>query len=78
MTGILIIFMLVILALIVLVVVCARATNDYRERENDQYYDKEGNHSYYERSIIEKRNFTRKHPEIKGLRTFRRLFSRHG
>ena len=45
--------------------------------EHSYYHDEDGNHSYYERSIIEKKEFARRNPSVSPqiLRTFRRLFS---
>lgn len=47
------------------------------EDPEEDFYDEDGNHIYYERSLIKKRKYAREHPEEEGeLRTFRRLFSR--
>lgn len=47
-----------------------------QEENNDRVYlNSDGNHEYYDRSLIEKNRFLRKHPEAKGkLRTLSRLF----
>ncbi len=74
MTGILITFMIVILAIVLLIYIGVRFSGNYREKENDKFYNQDGDHCYYERSIIEKKEFARKHPGVKGLRTFKRLF----
>lgn len=39
------------------------------------YYDEDGNHRYYERSLIEKLYYKRKHPDYGPIRSFRKLFS---
>ncbi len=52
-------------------------SNNSEEDPEADFYDDEGNHIYYERSLIKKRKYAREHPdEAGGLRTFRRLFSR--
>lgn len=39
-----------------------------------QYYDQNGDHIYYERSLIEKKEIKKRFPHIKNLRSFSRLF----
>ena len=41
------------------------------------FLDKDGNHQYYERSLIEKKRFLREHKEVREeeLRSFRRFFN---
>lgn len=52
-------------------------SNNSEEDPEADFYDEDGNHLYYERSLIKKRKYAREHPdEASGLRTFRRLFSR--
>ncbi len=52
-------------------------SNNSEEDPEADFYDDEGNHIYYERSLIKKRKYAREHPdEANGLRTFRRLFSK--
>lgn len=48
--------------------------DDSEERE--PFIDDDGNHIYYERSIIEKKEFLKENPEVneEELRTFSRLF----
>ncbi|MDE5813175.1 MAG: hypothetical protein K2H72_02715 [Muribaculaceae bacterium] len=41
--------------------------------EDRDYRDQDGNHVYYDKSIIEKKRFSRLHPKD-AARTFRRLF----
>lgn len=74
MTGIFIVFMTIILLLVILLMVAAGRHKGDDERDNAPYLDEDGDHSYYDRGLIEKKEFQRKHPEIKGVRTFRRLF----
>lgn len=50
-----------------------------REEENEELFlDDDGNHIYYERSIIRKKQYLRMHPEIREeeLRTMTRFFRR--
>lgn len=43
--------------------------------DGDEYLDSDGDHEYYDRSLIEKKEYMRRHPETRGkLRTFSRLF----
>lgn len=49
----------------------------YRENDIDkQYFDEEKRHTYYERSLIEKEEFHKSNPGVKGVRTIRALFSK--
>ncbi len=41
---------------------------------DSQYYDQNGDHIYYERSLIEKKEFRKRFPHIKNLRSFSRMF----
>ncbi len=43
---------------------------------DSQYYNADGDHIYYDRSLIEKKQFLRRFPHIKNLRSISRLFSR--
>ncbi len=44
---------------------------------DSQYYDENGDHIYYDRSLKEKKEYTRRNPgEAKRIRTLRSLFSR--
>ncbi len=43
---------------------------------DSQYYNADGDHIYYDRSLIEKKQFLRHFPHIKNLRSLSRLFSR--
>ena len=43
---------------------------------DSQYYDQNGDHIYYERSLIEKKHFKQKSPQITELRTIKGLFRR--
>lgn len=74
MTGIFIIFMTVILAILLMIAVCGR--NGDGERNNAPFINGDGDHEYYDRGLIEKKEFKKRHPEVKDLRTFRRLFRR--
>ncbi len=51
--------------------------NSEEEDPEADLYDEEGNHIYYDRSLIKKRKYAREHPdEADDLRTFRHLFFR--
>lgn len=45
--------------------------------EHSFYHDEDGLHVYYDRSLIEKINFLRRHPSIplKSIRSLKRLFT---
>ena len=76
MAKIFIIFLIVIFLLAVMVTV-AVALRSRREAEGDDpYLDENGNHVYYNRSIIKKEEFRRQNPGERNIRTLRRLFSR--
>lgn len=70
-----IIFMLIILGAALSVTLIAAIRNRHRKVDDSQYYDSEGNHVYYDRSSIKKREFSKRHPEVKDVRTFKRLFN---
>ncbi len=74
---ILIIYLLLIFLLFVLVNFLIKHHFKKDLIEDDKvYYDEDGNHRYYERSLIEKLYFMRKYPDCDSLRTFKSLFSR--
>lgn len=79
MVQIFIIFLIIILMLgaIIGAAVGLRShrTRDLPDDFDEQYYNEEGNHIYYDRSRIEKEEFIRKHPGEKP-RSLSRLFSR--
>ena len=68
------IIILVMLA-VVLAIALAVSLKGGRETDDDDcdYRDQDGNHVYYDESIIEKKRFSRLHPK-EAARTFRRLF----
>lgn len=49
-------------------------TTEDEERLDREYRDEDGDHFYYDQSIIEKKEFRRRFPDVRGLRTFSRLF----
>lgn len=65
-----------LLVLVLLGIVAYRAKLHFKRNlceENKMYYDEDGNHRYYERSLIEKLHYMRKHPECQQLRSIRGL-----
>ncbi len=42
---------------------------------DSQYYNADGDHIYYDRSLIEKKQFQRRFPHITNLRSLSRFFS---
>lgn len=77
MTNIILLLM-ILLALMVLFI--GFGIYFHRHHEDDclnsrPYLDSDGDHEYYDRSIIEKKEFLRRHPEAKGkIRTLSRMF----
>ena len=76
MVKIFIIFLIVILvfAAVIGLAVMMRGRN-YPDDIDKQYYDEDGNHTYYDRSRIEKEEFMRENPGAKP-RSLKRLISR--
>lgn len=71
-----IIFLIILLMLMLLFIGLGVYFHKHPEQDTTKdFLNQDGDHTYYERSIIEKKEFLRKHPEAKGkLRTLRRLF----
>lgn len=71
------ILLLIILIIALIIIGLAVTRGDHRDLDK-QYRDEDGDHYYYDRSLIQKKKFSRRYPEdAKSLRTWRRLFSRH-
>lgn len=72
MTIIFIVFLLIVIILLsVVMAVVEKRKGSY----DDSYFiNEDGDHVYYERSIIRKKDFAKKHPDVKGVRTVKRLF----
>ena len=70
---------LVGIGILITVKLARLTTRDHHEHdpEHSFYHDDDGHHSYYERSLIEKTEFSRRNPSIPPhlLRTFRRLLT---
>lgn len=76
MSGFFYVFLVCILILVVLIAIASMFAE--KDSESDgEYRDEKGRHIYYDRSLIEKEEFRKQHPEIsnKEIRSFRRLFS---
>lgn len=68
------IFVLIIAVVGFVIILTAYSRKDTREFDS-QYYDEDGDHVYYDRSIKEKKEYARRHQsEVGRLRTFRNLF----
>lgn len=78
MVKIFIIFILAIFAVGILIAAAISLRSQKRTEDMDrQYYDEEGNHLYYDRSLIEKEEFRRAYPsQSRYIRTLRRLFGK--
>ena len=62
-----------VMAAIVLAIALAVSLKSRGEDDDRRYLDKDGDHVYYNESIIEKKEFRRRHPDA-DTRTFERLF----
>ena len=77
MVQIFIVFLIIILLLaaVIGIAVSLRSRKEIEDFDK-QYLDEDGNHIYYDRSLREKKEFARQHPEGESPRTLRRLFSK--
>lgn len=75
MTGILITFIIAIVILVLLAGLAAVFSDRKVIDDIDkQYINEDGDHVYYDKGLIEKKQFAKMHPEVKDVRSFRRLF----
>ena len=74
MTSVLIIFLILIILLGILMAAVVIMTHRRGEDFDSQYLDEDNDHVYYDRSIIEKKQFRKNNPDAGELRTFKRLF----
>lgn len=73
------VFLICVLLLFVLMGIASVSERKNRLHEDESNFrNSDGDHRYYERSLIEKKDFMRQHPEIPDddLRTLSRLFRR--
>ena len=65
------------LAITLAIILYVRKHDSVPDIHRTAFLDVDGDHSYYDRAIIEKKCFHHRHPNVKPseLRTFRRLFS---
>ena len=73
MTGVLIIFIVIIILLAALMAVVVMLTHRRGVDSGEEFLDDENRHVYYDRSLIEKEEFRKTNPGVKGVRTIRRL-----
>lgn len=77
MTGIIIAFLIVIVLLAVLVGLAAAFSGHHAGDQTDrQFINEDGDHVYYDKGLIEKKNFAKNHPEVKDVRSFPRLLGK--
>lgn len=70
---IMLIFLLIVLIIGLSIVGISFTRHDYEDFDS-KYYDENGNHVYYDRSLKKKREYLKQHPsEKRGIRTIRRL-----
>lgn len=73
---ILLIIILIMLAVILAIALAVSLKGNSEIDESDSTYrDQNGDHIYYDKSIIEKKKFHRLHPK-EAVRTFSRLFKK--
>lgn len=68
------IFLLIILVIALLIIGTAMSRRDWQDFDA-KYYDEEGDHVYYDRSLMEKKGYVRRFPHnASKIRTLRQLF----
>lgn len=70
---------LIFLLIVVIVALVMTGVAMSRHEEGDidsQYIDENGDHVYYDRSLIEKKDYMRRYPDDKNIRRLRNLFYR--
>ena len=70
MNSFLILFIICILILVPLLFFVNRGNLD----RDEGFRDEDGDHSYYDRHLIEKKEFRRRNPDVKDVRSLKRLF----
>lgn len=70
---IILIIILVMLAVVLAIALAVSLRSSRPDPIDQRYRDKDGNHVYYNESLIEKQKFLREHPD-QNPRTFDRLF----
>ena len=68
---ILITFSLLSIAIIIFLLVIKSKKNE--QISDKQFINDEGDHIYYDKSMIEKKKFMKQNPEVKDVRTIKRL-----
>lgn len=69
---------LISIAIVVVLLIIVIYFNLHPDRKKDtSYLNENGDHIYYERSIIEKKEFLKTHPNAKDVRTLRAIFHCH-
>ena len=76
MTNVLIIFLVIIILLGILMAIAVMTRHGKGTDIDRQYLDEDNDHIYYDRSIIEKKQFRKNNPNSGEPRTFSRLFGR--
>ncbi len=64
----------IVLAIALAVSLCKTNSKIHEDTYDNEYLTEEGDHKYYERSLIEKKEYAKRHPNIKDVRKFSRLF----
>lgn len=73
---IILVMLAIVLAIALAVAICNSGSHSQDDTTDKEYLNEEGDHTYYERSLIEKKEYARRHPNIKDIRrfTFTKLF----
>lgn len=64
----------IVLAIALAVSICKSDSRIQGDTTDKEYINEEGDHTYYERSLIEKKEYARRHPNVKDIRRFSKLF----
>ncbi len=65
----------IVLAIALAVSICSDSCNINDNKIDNEYLTEEGDHKYYDRSLIKKKDYIRNNPGIKDIRKLKRLFS---
>lgn len=75
MIALIIILVMLVVVLLIALAVSLRSNSNGSGSDDISYMDQNGDHVYYDESIIEKKRFSHLHPK-EAARTFNRLFRR--
>ncbi len=67
-------FLLLFVICIIILLPLLFFVNRGKPEREEGFLDEEGDHSYYDRHLIEKKEFKRRNPDVKDVRSLKRLF----